>query len=109
MVGDDNCEWRPAHLSETHLIPVTTHTSSQTLSVSVSLSYPSLTPGVINVNLIQLKLYFVLAMRNFKFTLNFFLLTLCLYFVLEGNKNVWPKIGVFYQTIFLRFHLMFSY
>ena len=99
MVGDDNCERRPAHLSETHLIPVTPHTSSQTFSVSVSLSYPCLTPGVINVDLIQLKLYFVLAMRNFKFTLNFFLLTLCLYFVLEGNKNVWPQTVAFYQTM----------
>ena len=102
MVGDDIWEWRPACLSESHLIPVTPYTPAKhcLCPCHCLLSYPCLTLGLINVNLIQLKLYFVLAMRNFRFTLNFFLLTLCLYFVLEGNKNVWPKTGVFYQTIF---------
>ena len=99
MAGDDICEWRPAYLRLTCYQSQLTPPSSQTLSVSVSLSHP-LTLGLIHVNLIQLKVYFLLAVRNFRFTLNFFLLTLCLYFVLEGNKNVWPKIGVFYQTIF---------
>ena len=91
-----------AGISETHLIPVTTNISLQPnivcVRVTVSLSQPTL--GVINVNLISTKSIFSIGDEEFQIHFELFLLTLCLYFVLEGNKNVWPKIGVFYQTIF---------
>ena len=92
-----------AGISETHLVPVTTYISLQPnivcVRVTVSLSQ-SFTLNVINVNLISTKSIFSIGDEEFQIHFELFLLTLCLYFVLEGNKNVCPKIGVFYQIIF---------
>ena len=109
MVGDDISQWRPAYLRLTWYQSLLPPPSSQHIvCVRVTLS-ACLTLGLINVDLISTESIFSIGDEEFPIYFELFLLTLCLYFVLGGNKNVWPKSGVFYQTIFLCFHLMFSY
>ena len=101
MAGDDICEWRPAYLRLTWYQLLLTSPSSQTLSVSVSLSHClSLLLVLSMLILFQLKVYFLLAMRNFRFTLNFFSWPCACILFLKEIRMFGPKLEYFIKQYF---------